>query len=277
MEEGGRGGTRLPRESELKVSDHAADDATAGAARGVRASSQNESSTTGPIPTAKTSVPIPTVPPSRKPTTSTAISSPVRGGSEPDAEPQRGDEHQRVARAGAERGADVERRPDAEAGEREADQRDSDAERLLRESVDPVEPGQRDHEGADENRVQKRPEPDPGAQPPDEHEHDHGDEQVGGSEGDAELLGKALVEHVPGRQAELGLEEEDDPARAEEEPRHEPGDPRGEAAVEGRWREHAPERSCEAAPSGRGWWRCRRRPAASRSGRWRPGAPPPAC
>src|SRR5688500_9248224 len=47
------------------------------------------------------------------------------------------------------------------------------------------------------------------------------------------------MEHVPRRQAQFGLEEEDDPARAEEEPGHEPGDARDEAAAEGRWREHA--------------------------------------
>src|SRR4029079_2820431 len=69
---------RLATRRDQSLCPHAADDATPGPARGVRSRSQNESSTTGPIPTAKTSVPIPTVPPSRKPTTRTAISSPVR-------------------------------------------------------------------------------------------------------------------------------------------------------------------------------------------------------
>ena len=57
---------------------HAAADATAGPARGVRSSSQNESSTVGPIPSPKTSVPIPAVPPSAKPIASAASSIPVR-------------------------------------------------------------------------------------------------------------------------------------------------------------------------------------------------------
>ena len=65
-------------------------------------------------------------------------------------------------------------------------------------------------------------------------EHGDRDDEIRGAERDPELLREPLVQHVPRRQAELRLEEADDPAGAEEEPDHEPGEPRGEAAVEER-------------------------------------------
>ena len=60
----------------------------------------------------------------------------------------------------------------------------------------------------------------------------------------SELLGKSLVKHIPRRQAELGLQEADDAAGAEEEPEHEPGEPHGEAAVDDGCGPHASEPSC---------------------------------
>ena len=65
------------------------------------------------------------------------------------------------------------------------------------------------------------------------------DDEIGRAERDAELLREALVEDVPWRQAELRLEEADDPAGAEEEPEDQAGEPHGEAAVENRWSAHA--------------------------------------
>ena len=50
----------------LTADQAACDRLGAGSASGLRSSSQNESSTAGPIPNAKTSVPIPTVPPKRE-------------------------------------------------------------------------------------------------------------------------------------------------------------------------------------------------------------------
>ena len=87
----------------------------------VRPSSQKDASTAGPIPSAKTSVPIPAVPPSAKPTSERRELERGPGSADADPEALRDDEHQRVARPCAHRGADVERRADAE--ERQRDRR----------------------------------------------------------------------------------------------------------------------------------------------------------
>ena len=210
------------------------DDATAGAARGVRPSSQNETSTTGPIPTAKTSVPIPTVPPSRKPTTSAAISSPVRAAPILTPRPLRGDEHQRVARPGAERRADVERRADAEADERDRDQPDPDAEPLLRERVDGVDRRQDDHERADQESRS-------GAC----RARSCALSRQASRSTTTETMRFAAPNEIPscsarpwcstshGGRPSSDSRKQTIPHGAEEEPGHEPGDARGEAAVEG--------------------------------------------
>jgi hypothetical protein len=69
-------------------------------------------------------------------------------------------------------------------------------------------------------------------QPPGQREHCDGDDEVRDSERDPSLLGEALVQHVPGRQAELRFEEEDDADGAEEEADDEAREPRQETASE---------------------------------------------
>ena len=240
---------RLAARCDQSLDPHAAADATAGPARGVRSSSQNESSTAGPIPSAKTSVPIPAVPPSAKPTRARRARGPsARRRS--DAEPLRGDEHQRVARAGAHRGADVESGADAEEGERDDEERDPHAQRPARRARDRCRARQRrSRTGRSAGRSSaSRGRCAPAG--PREREDEDRDDEVGGAERDPELLGESLVKHVPRRQAELGLQEADDAAGAEDEAEHEPGEPRGEAAVE-RVQPAGSERSCEASATTR--------------------------
>ncbi len=71
-----------------------------------------------------------------------------------------------------------------------------------------------DHE-ADQDRVRDGARADPSAEHPREREHDHRDDDVRGAERHGRALRDTLVEHVPGREAELGLEEEHDSERKE--------------------------------------------------------------
>lgn len=84
-------------------------------------------------------------------------------------------------------------------------------------------------------------ESDVGPQHPDERKDDPRDDQVGHTERDAELLGQPLVEDIPRRQAEVGLEEEDDPEGAQEEPGHDCRESDREAAAQLGRRMHASE------------------------------------
>ena len=231
---------RLAPGRDQSLCPHAADDATAGAARGVRPSSQNESLDDGADPDREDERADPDRAAEQEADDERCELEPGARGADPDAEAARRDEHQGVARPGAERRADVERRADAEAGERDRDQRRSGrratpprARRRRRCAVSAITNVP--------TRIAFRSVPSPilALSRQTSRSTTTRDDEVRRAERDPELLGESLVEHVPGRQAQLGLEEEDDAAGAEEEPGHEPGDTPGEAAVKCRRRAHA--------------------------------------
>ena len=213
---------------------HAGADATAGPTSGVRPSAQNESSTAGPIPSANTTVPIPTVPPRTNPTTSDSDLDPRPRDADPHPESPGRDEHQRVSRPGAHRRSDVEGRADAEAEQRNSPPDEIRTPRLSSESALTGSSAVRAITNVPTSSAFSRvPSPIVRTKPPDEREHEHRHDDVGDTEGDTQLLREALVQHVPRRQAELRLEEADDPHGAEEEPEHEPGEPRHRSRREG--------------------------------------------
>ena len=182
----------------------------AGSANGLRSRPQNESSTAGPIPNAKASVPMPTVPPSAKPITVTSDLDRRACDTDPDAGASGRDEHQRVARAGAHPGADVEAGADPDHEHARDHEDDPGRERRVRQGVDRVDREQPvDHE-PDEDGVRDRSRPDAGAERPGDDEHDQRDDDVRRPERERRVLGDALVEHVPRREPELRLEQEHD-------------------------------------------------------------------
>ena len=82
-------------------------------------------------------------------------------------------------------------------------------------------------EETDEDGVCDRARADAGAERPRKDEHAERDDDVRSTERQRRVLGDSLVEHVPGREAELGLEQEDDPEGEQQQAdreRHRPHD-----------------------------------------------------
>ena len=157
---------------------------------------------------------------------------------DPDSEPLRADDHQRVARPGAQRRGEIESR--AEAGQQHAggEQADPDTDRVVGEVLDSADRRQADDKAADEQGVRERPDPDLRAEQPRDRHHDDADDDGRDAERDRRVPGHALVQRVPGREAEPGLEKGDDSEGEQEQAADEDGQPLREAAADPRWRAH---------------------------------------
>src|SRR4029078_5026795 len=118
-------------------------------------------------------------------------------------------------------------------------------------------------ERADAERIRDGAEPRAAAQPPPDEENDDADDDVGHAERERGVLRDALVQHVPRREPELRLEDEDDAEREEEQPEDQARKARGVAAADdrvGRGR-YSPERlkgfaaatAIAADPTKEGW------------------------
>ena len=191
-----------------------------GSPRGGRESRPRVSCTTGPIVSAKTTVPMPTVPPRAQPTASARQLDP--GPDEPDRAPAAGHPgHDPVPRSRAETGADVE--ADADAGDADAAEQHRP---LLHGPARLRQPGQHQiHDRPDEHRVEDRPDAGPLAQrDPHEQEHEPGDD---GDHADRQPgpVADALVEDVPRVEAEVGLHEQREADAAQHEAGDAPGQP----------------------------------------------------
>ena len=141
-------------------------------------------------------------------------------------------EHQRVARASSVRGADVERRADPHQRNPERKQRRPRRKRRTGEIRDCVDPQKPFDEEADQHRVGDGPEPGRPAERPGNEEHDQPDGDVRQAEGERRVPRDALVEHVPGRQAKLRLEQRDDSGREQEQPEDEAREARDVTAAD---------------------------------------------
>ena len=209
-------------------------------ASGECSSSQKPASTTGPTSERERDRPDAERPAEHDPDRERAHLE--RSAHEPDATTRspRADEHQRVARPGAEVGTDVERARGADQRDPEHEQDDPNRERIVLQADDGVEREQPLDERPDEHGVGDRAEPGRPAERPRDEEHRQPDRDVRHPEGERRVLREALVEHVPRREAELRLEDEDDREPEEEQPEDKARQARDDAAANARVSSYSP-------------------------------------
>ena len=123
--------------------------------------------------------------------------------------------------------------PEPGAGQEHAGHQKADphAERRIGQVLHGADGRQRDDEPPDEHRVRERADADTRAEEPGERHDEDADDDVRPAEGERRVLGDALVQDVPRRQAEPGLEKGDDAEREQEQTAHENAEPEGEAAA----------------------------------------------
>ena len=182
---------------------------------------------------------MPTVPPSAKPTASAVSSSTRPDDPDPYPRPLCADDHQRIAWTGTEPGAEVDRGSDAHQRDSDREEGDPEPEPAIRERRDRLDAGQELHERADEERVRKGADPDPGAEQPCNREHQDADCDVRLAEREGRVLGKSLMQHIPRREAELRLEERDDPGGEEEQADDQQRQTHGQRAAKARRDTHS--------------------------------------